>query len=492
MWASSNNKLSLKELVWLGFNYIVAVSFVITFGGETGIVTNLGFYIFPLIFICIVVAGGSGLAFAKCSHHFAKINGSSYVYVRANFGRFAGWIIGFLQYCCLPIAGITFIFTMLTANLKSIPFHPFGSNELLQDFYYNLIGMIIFFFSSLSICFGLKFFKWAFNSTLAVQWSINLVAIFVALIIFVESGFQIFYSNLQATLSSAINLSFGNFLSSFNEFIFFFLGFEIYSTITKNIKNPQETIAKSIMWVMVLAGLFYLTTTFLIIGSVNFFDTADHRNPLNEIVIKKLGAIGVALLVISMVALKINAVQGASLYSGACLEPLAVEGYISHKLTYLGKDNLPIRASLFNVFITLIVSAVFLFIPFFYGANVTPKDVFGFIGIVSIIIHVMVLLSTFKMTIRRIVYLRKWEIFWLIFSLIFLIAAGVWFFVDLLRDWHVANLLTLLILVSLLLFSGIWYVFYYLPIYRARLKKNPQLQVDLDRFFILNHQEKTR
>jgi amino acid transporter len=483
----SSKLLTTKDLVWLGFNYMVAISFVITFGGKTGIITKLGLWIFLVIIFCAFISAGSGFAYAKCSQIFKNSNGSSYVYVRGAFGRFWGWIIGFLQYCCLPASGITFIFTMVTANLKSIPYfdngHPFADGDSLrQDLYFNLFGILLFFLFSFLIFFGLKFFKWAFNFTLFIQWFVDIIVLIIAIYIFFENGAEIINKNINFTKNKVINFS--NFFNSFNEFIFFVLGFEVFTTINKNIKNPQKTISKSIFYVLLSAIIFYLFVTTLVIGSIDFSDEEKHENPLNEIILKKLGNFGVIILVISMIALKINASQGASLYSGACLEPLSVEGYISKKLTFLTKkDNLPIRASLFNSFLTILLAFVFLILPFVYKGEVNPADVFGFIAIISIIVHIFVLLSAFKLYVQKFIKFKSWELVWLFFTFISLFFAGVQYFINLFSDKKIINFISISLIFSLILFSILWYYFYYFPLYKKRLKEKPELQKKLDSFF---------
>jgi amino acid transporter len=146
--------------------------------------------------------------------------------------------------------------------------------------------------------------------------------------------------------------------------------------------------------------------TLLLMMSINFFDENPHDNPLNEIIYKKTDLIGLIFLIISMIALKVNAAQGSSLYSGSSLEPLAQEGYISKKLTKLNRDNLPIRASLFNTLITAILASFFLILPFLSQGNATVSDVFGFIAIISIIIHMFVLLATFKFCYQKVIKVR--------------------------------------------------------------------------------------
>ncbi|WP_342217803.1 hypothetical protein [Spiroplasma endosymbiont of Amphimallon solstitiale] len=52
----------------------------------------------------------------------------AYIYVRATFGRFWGWIIGFMQYIILPSTVIGGIISMFRINLNQLSFFSFNLN----------------------------------------------------------------------------------------------------------------------------------------------------------------------------------------------------------------------------------------------------------------------------------------------------------------------------------------------------------------------------
>jgi amino acid transporter len=152
------------------------------------------------------------------------------------------------------------------------------------------------------------------------------------------------------------------FSKAFISCFFFFLGFETYATIGKNIKNPQKNIGLSIIIVMIMTTLFYVFITAIMIGAI---EGAFKDNP-NLQIFEELGRrlhastliyIGVIIMLICTISLKANAGMQNSLYSGGMLEPLSVEGYISPKLGKLNSDNIPYRA----VFLNLVVTFAFAF-----------------------------------------------------------------------------------------------------------------------------------
>jgi amino acid transporter len=68
--------------------------------------------------------------------------------------------------------------------------------------------------------------------------------------------------------------------------------------------------------------------------------------------------LGPILIIVSSIALKINAAMQNSLYGGTALQPLCVEGYFPESLGKLNKDGLPTKASTVN----LVIVGIFIFI----------------------------------------------------------------------------------------------------------------------------------
>jgi amino acid transporter len=62
---------------------------------------------------------------------------------------------------------------------------------------------------------------------------------------------------------------------------------------------------------------------------------------------------GPILLIISSIALKINAAMQNSLYGGTMLQPMSVEGYFPDSWGKLDKDGLPSKASKINLLIVV-------------------------------------------------------------------------------------------------------------------------------------------
>ncbi|WP_347938220.1 amino acid permease [Mycoplasma feriruminatoris] len=107
---NDEKKMSLKEFIWMGFNYTVGVGFI----GNLAIFSNIkvqeeinqqstGLHIFWIFGLLGFIASICALAFAKLSTiHKSDNNGGTYLYARTSFGRFIGLMVAFVQYVMLP------------------------------------------------------------------------------------------------------------------------------------------------------------------------------------------------------------------------------------------------------------------------------------------------------------------------------------------------------------------------------------------------------
>ncbi len=248
------------------------------------------------------------------------------------------------------------------------------------------------------IILGFKKFRNFFHFSAFVKW----VSTFFIIVCVTFVAFNNFGENSKAIFSNVPTITWSSAREGFVTFFFFFLGFETYATITHNVKNPKKTIGKSIILVLLLSTIFYLLISFLIVVGLRDFSGID--NPVNFIVSKLTREIGVIILIIAILSLKLNAVSQSSLYAAAMLEPLAIEGYISEKLAKLNKDRVAVRASIFHIITSVIFSFIFLIVPFLVTrSTVSYASVIEFSVILMVVVHLFVLLSAIKLSLKRLI-----------------------------------------------------------------------------------------
>lgn len=519
----TNHKLTLSELVWFGFNYTVGITFTANFAVLINKDTlNLGSHMVWIFLVEGLIAGTCAWAFSRLSRVHPGNNGAAYIYVRSSYGRFWGWLISFLQYATLPVIVSSQIVSMIRINFTDPTSFLYANWGVWQHLGLDLIGILIYGLASCVLFLGMAAFKKFVNISSYLKWGTTFLLIIATIVLFVMAG----TSNWSMTTSHQ-QLTANNFSQAFAMCFFFFLGFETYSTIGKNVRNPEKNISHSLVIVMVLSTIFYMIVTILMIGAVagNFSDNPNlsiFRILGDKANAQWLGIIGVLIMLICTISLKSNAGMQNALYSGAILEPLSVEGYISPKYKELSKDNIPFKASRLNLIITFSSALVWLILPDIIGliidtmhpiyddaGNLVLSSIVNYgtltaeAGIIMVIIYIFVLSIAIKLSIEKKLKKNIFEIIiWLVAS-IFL----VWQFEEWLRTLInglisgssmitnggtdstkgisevTSNVLQLVYLIASIGFALIWYFVYYKPMQRKRMISDPKLQAKLDKEF---------
>jgi amino acid transporter len=279
----------------------------------------------------------------------------------------------------------------------------------IQDLILNLIGILIFlFFGFFTIRKGIKSFHSFANISAFLKWGIS--GLFMLTTVFLAFNNHLFKTLVKYTYIpfSSHDQSFFVFLKNFNNafmvFFYFFLGFETFSSATRNIHEPAKTIKKAIFWVLGVSTLIYLFETFFMIGALGEFNVL---NVANTIAFKGFGMLGIILFFIQSIALKINGVAQFSLYGGSVLEQLSEDGYFSKKLqtkhvkhfNHNKYGSFPFRGAVVYIFTALIFSVFLIVVPFFFGSSVREiTELLSFSTFFYLIIYFFTLLSCLTMS----------------------------------------------------------------------------------------------
>ncbi|WP_338956949.1 APC family permease [Spiroplasma endosymbiont of Tiphia femorata] len=500
-WAKSsranNEKISLNELIWIGFNYTCGIAFPMALIGiyywNNG---GVGLHMLWVILLCALIAAGTALAFTKCSRVYHDTNGGAYVYVRGVFGRFWGWIIGFIQYITLPSTIIVTIISMFRVNLDQLSIFNWVP-ERWSSLMIDSIGIFIYAAVASCMYFGMKGFRWFVNISGIIKWGSALFLIVCAIILVVTNKGLAFSQAAEGTKN--INLTLPKINNAFSGFFYFFIGFETFIVVGKNVKNPTKNFGKGILIVLLLSTIFYLAVSVLVFGAITIDGTngqngwsgaTNEYNP-NNVISGIAGITGMIVLVISTLSLKLNGAMQNSLYSGGMIQPLAKEGYITEKLAKLNKENIAMRASTANLIITIIACIIMLIIPDLIGAPFDFNTVLGFSTNITIAVYIFVLASTCVMGYRKQIKIKIWE--WIVFVAcgLFLLSQFVVFNYGMINDMInkrgevlIAVIIEFLMFWMFIVIAVIWYFIYYQPKLKMRLASNLDYQNQLDQEFI--------
>lgn len=515
--SSSHKRLSLKEFVWLGFNYVVGIGFIGNFAilSNVGQPNSIGINAIWVYLLIGFVAGNCAWAFAKLSRiHNSDNNGGAYIYVRTTFGRFWGWLVGFMQYACLP-----FIVTIQVMMLIKGTFSPeFTSNNQIQwysanwgpfsDLYLDLIGIVIYMTSASVIFGGIKLYKKLAHGTSIIKW---LTAGFL-----VVAGISLAITNGSSNWNYWVHnssFSFAGFMNTFVSCFFFFAGFEIFSTAGKNVTNPEKNISKGISLTMIIMTVFYVVISLIFFLGCSVFQQNMNMGAWIPFKSKVISYGGPILMIISGLALKINLSMQNSLYGGTTLQPLSKEGYISDKLFALNKDGIPVKAAIINLIVTAVMLGLWLVIPDLikgswlashpgekYPSAFNVASLSSAFSVITIFIYMMVLITIIKLAIDKNLKLNLYEKIIFPSVLAFLGLMFVWHYYSIIHDAVaatdssaiVAVIIELVFILGNVTFAITWYFAYYAKKYQVRLKTDPNRQTELNNEFNFNldHQAK--
>lgn len=498
---TKGDKITLAELVWMGFNYSCGIAFPMALVGiyywQNGN-QGIGLHLLWVIVLCALIALGTAWSFLKFSKLYPGANGGAYVYVRGAFGKFWGWIIGFVQYIGIPCATIVTIISMFRVNLNQLPIFSFVP-ERWSNLVIDSIGILIYLLASCSMYLGMKGVRAFINISGIIKWASALFLVVCAIILIVNNKGVAYHQAWVGT--NTIHLTLPKINNAFSSFFYFFVGFETYVVIGRNVENPAKNFSKGTLIILGLATVFYLVVTSLVIGAIslegydhNGWSSASKNYNPNNVIAGIAGVTGMIVLVFSTLSLKLNGTVQNTLYSGAMLEPLAKEGYISEKLAVLNKENIALFASTINLIVTLVTCFIMLIIPDLFNVGFDFNTVLGFTTNIVIFIYIFVLLAVMFLYFKKQVKLNYFEIITFIICLVFLISQFGIFNYGIIKSMITLKGIKLIpVVIEFLMFwlvlvaSVVWYYAYYQIKLNKRMKKNPVYQQQLDEEFKINN-----
>ena len=270
--------LSSFDITAIVIGSIIGADIYITPGISAGLIG-------PFSIIVWVIAGAFAVilafVFAYSSHYVPKVGGPFAIVSKAYgnfFGFLAGWSMLIAEMMALPIFAI--IFTKYLGFFVIID----SATEII------IKGLFIFSLTAANV-FGVKI-GGKVNDVLTI---IKLAPLFLVII----SGI-IYLSNNPEKLAEnyfpLIPLGLENFGSALVLIFWAYAGFEMATLPAGEIKNPGKIIPKAIGIGIAIVILFYLTTNFVLYGSVNWIDLSESNLPLVLIGTIVIGYLGGAIV----------------------------------------------------------------------------------------------------------------------------------------------------------------------------------------------------
>jgi APA family basic amino acid/polyamine antiporter len=303
-------ELDLFDLVGIGISQIIGAGIFVVSGIATGIAG-------PSVILSFWIAGLVALLTALTTAELSSIiteTGSSYAYTKRAFGKFFGFLVGWMRYFD-NVVSISAVSLGFSAYLISF-FFPYLSKSFLI-----LPSIALIILLTIPNIVGVKITSILSSILVLIKLSTLSFLIFVGMFYllknFDESKFVPFFPNGFSFTLTASSLVF-----------FAFLGFQTVAMASEEAKNPKKDVPLAIILSLLICSLIYIGVAIVSIGSVDWKILGSVDHPLSY-VIQKITNNEYASLFVTFGALVATAsVALTSIYSS------------SRTLFALSRDNL--------------------------------------------------------------------------------------------------------------------------------------------------------
>jgi len=282
---SENLKGFKEELTFFDLTNIIVGSIV---GADIYIASALtAGMIGPFSIIIWVVAGIFAtiiaLVFAYCSYYVPRVGGP-FAFVSYAFDDFYGFLTGW---------------SMWIAEILALPVFAIAFVQYLQyffplDFFQQIVVKGLFLFGLISInIIGVKA-AGKFNDFLTIIKLIPLIILIFGGIFFFIFNPRIFVTNYIPFAPLGLK----NFGAALVLIFWAYAGFELGTLPASEVKDPKKTIPKAIATGMIIVTIFYISTNFVIYGTLNWSNLATTSTPLVDVALVIFGATGALIMAI--------------------------------------------------------------------------------------------------------------------------------------------------------------------------------------------------
>lgn len=355
--------LKVKDLLSLGIGMIVSTS-IFTLPGEVAAM-HTGPAVVISFIVAAIVAAMVALVYAEMSAAM-PFAGSAYTWINVIFGELPGWIVGWAL-LAEYIIGLSFVIAGISSNLKpilmsiGIKIPAFLSNPLGQK------GGILDILAALIILLvGILVSKNLSKVTL-VENLLVILKIF-AIILFIVVGataihlnnFHPFVPHYRITTNGAFGGWQGIFAGVSMIFVSY-LGFDAIAANSAEAIDPQKTMPRGIIGSLVIASVFFILVSCVLIGVLPYQKYAASAEPIG-IALRAIHHPLIAIIV-QLIAVfgMLTAAIGLLLSGSRLIYSFSRDGMLPKMFSKLDHNKQPKNAV---ILITIIVMVVSSLLPF--------------------------------------------------------------------------------------------------------------------------------
>jgi basic amino acid/polyamine antiporter, APA family len=258
-------ELTLFDLVDIGISQIIGVGIFVVIGIASGIAG-------PSVILAFWIAGFIALLTALTTAELSSIiteTGSSYAYAKMAFGKFFGFLVGWMRYF---------------DNVVSISAVALGFSAYLISFFFPHFTQSIFIISSIVLIILLTIPN-ILGAKITSRISSILVLIKLSALSFlIFTGMFYLLGNFdKSKFVPLFPNGFSSTLTASSLVFFAFLGFQTVAMASEEAKNPKRDVPLAIIISLLICSLIYIAVAIVSVGSVDWKILGSLDHPLSYV-----------------------------------------------------------------------------------------------------------------------------------------------------------------------------------------------------------------
>ncbi|EIE39359.1 APC family permease [Mycoplasmopsis canis] len=345
------NKLTEKQFIFYGLNYIIGFGFIATISS----VVSKGLWGILIFVLTAFISMSVMLAFARGSQNFGKEVGGTYAYAKKAFHnkRAILFLQGWNQFAQVPLFSATT--PLFFINL-------IGEFDKGNQVIYQFSAVAFFIILNIISSFGLRTSKWFILFSAIIKW----ITIGMGLSIVVWYSFASFQFGNNFSSNPTIDISI--IVTSVLSFIYAFAGGEGLAGISADVESKRFKKVLMLIFMIVLTFYFVFYMIYLGLDKTAFLGTEKSSVNFARIFRVSMGLSGVIMFTIGTFFNRVGSSISSIIYYARTVVPLAQDNFIPSFFAKKSEKTGEYRnAIIFSSVFSIISMLIFTIVPYFLG-----------------------------------------------------------------------------------------------------------------------------
>jgi APA family basic amino acid/polyamine antiporter len=323
----------------IGIGAIIGTGIFVLIGVASGIAG-------PAVIISFVIAGFvallTGLSTAELAS-FIHETGGSYIYTTKAFGKFPGFIVGWMK-------SFDYIVGASAVSVGFAAYFAYFFNIPTSTIMLIVVGSLWPIFLMLLNLKGIKEAAWTNNLLVVLK--------ILALLVFISIGaYAIFHGGDYTNYRPLFPKGISGVMAGAAVIFFAFIGFNTIAIMAEEIKDPEKNVPKAILSAFAICTLIYIGVAVVAVGLVNWKLLGTSTAPL-EFALKTAtsNVLVIKFVAISALFATTSVIMSSIMGGSRALFAMSRQGVLPGSLSKISKRNVPaLTVLLCGILISLIV-----------------------------------------------------------------------------------------------------------------------------------------